>query len=318
MGAKPTAIDLFAGCGGITFGLKDAGYEVVGAVEIDPHAAAAYELNHPEVHLVKRDIREVVDPREEFGSMPLDLLAGGPPCQGFSRIRTKNRRTTEDARNELFAEYLRFVEVLKPRCLLFENVPQLENDDRFQLLQDRLKELGYKLAHKICNAADYGVPQRRKRLILLGRRDGEQPRFQEVLANKRSVRDAIAGLGVPGEGSDPLHDKPEFRAPAVIELIKSIPLDGGSRKDSPYDVDGRMAWNDVSPTITGGCVSPSKGRFLHPEQHRSITLREASLLQGFPATFRLPEKTPKYTAALIIGNAVPPPFAAAHAANLMA
>jgi DNA (cytosine-5)-methyltransferase 1 len=144
---------------------------------------------------------------------------------------------------------------------------------------------------------------------------------------KRSVRDAIGHLPRPGSSGDPLHDVSEKRSEKVKRLIASIPKNGGSRRDLGRkrqlrchtdcdgfnDVYGRMAWDEVAPTITGGCVNPSKGRFLHPTQNRSITLREAALLQGFPADYYFSLERGKFAAAQMIGNAFPPPFVRPHA-----
>jgi DNA (cytosine-5)-methyltransferase 1 len=142
-----------------------------------------------------------------------------------------------------------------------------------------------------------------------------------------TVRDAIGDLPLAGKSGDPLHDAPEKRSEKVARLIALVPKDGGSRSDLPkrlrlkchqrfdgfYDVYGRMAWNDVAPTITSGCHNPSKGRFLHPTRNRAITLREAALLQGFPVDYKFPAEIKKERVSLMIGNALPPPLIAAHA-----
>ncbi|VTU18186.1 DNA cytosine methyltransferase [Variovorax sp. RA8] len=332
--AALTAIDLFSGCGGLTTGLRDAGFSVVAAVEIDAKAQITYQLNHPEVFLYKDDIRNL-NPHDvlsnaglRFGE--LDLLAGCPPCQGFSRLRTKNQRAfVEDSRNDLVIEFLRFVKLTNPKSIMLENVPALAQDGRFSAMNDSLKALGYKTVVQVLDAADYRVPQRRKRLIMLASRVHE-PVVAPIRRNRITVRDAILGLDAPSRTKDKLHAIPERRSSAVKELIKRIPKNGGSRSDlgQDYQLDchkrsdgfrdvyGRMAWDDVAPTITSGCHNPSKGRFLHPSQNRTITLREAALLQGFPRDYRFDVSHGKESIALMIGNALPPPFIAAHAGAL--
>ena len=329
-----SAIDLFSGCGGLSRGLKDAGFRVFAAVEIDPKAQATYRLNHSDVHLYEHDIRKL-DPAEvlrKVGLKPgqLDLLAGCPPCQGFSRLRTKNQRTAvEDDRNDLVFDFLRFVEVIRPKTVMLENVPALGHDDRFGSLKERLSALGYQSVVQVLDAADYRVPQRRKRLIMLASRV-HVPKTAEPCKTRVTVRQALAGVGAPSRSRDELHAFPERRSQAVRDLIAQIPKDGGSRSDLGdefqldchrktqgfYDVYGRMAWDDVAPTITSGCHAPSKGRFLHPSYNRTITLREAALLQGFPKAYRFDVSHGKEAIALMIGNALPPPFIKAHASAL--
>lgn len=332
--ARPTAIDLFSGCGGLTTGLKLAGFRVLAAVECETGALEAYKVNHPGVpYIYQQDIREVEGARvlKALGLRrgTLDLLAGCPPCQGFSRMRTLNRKeAADDPRNDLVGEYLRLVSELLPRALMFENVPGLANDPRYQELLQSIRSLGYYAVDAVHDAADFGVPQRRRRLILLAVRKG-QVQMPEALPpeRRRTVRSIIGGLSRPGASGDPVHDVIETRTPEIAKLIRLIPRDGGSRGDlGPdfvldchircegfHDVYGRMHWDDVSPTITGGFVNPSKGRFLHPEQDRCITPREAALLQTFPARYRFPMKRGKYPVATMIGNAFPPQLAKHHA-----
>lgn len=330
-----TAIDLFSGVGGLSVGLKKAGFRVLAGVEIDEVAAASYKLNHRKHILYREDIRNL-DPEkilQDVGLKPgeLDLLAGCPPCQGFSSHRTRNKGTSvKDSRNRLIYEFLSFVEAMQPKTIMMENVPGLAKDFRMRKFKNKLARLGYifdENSISIKDVSDYGVPQRRRRMILQVSRFGtiEEPK---KVKQRKTVSDAIRMLGRPGKTGDMLHDLPEFRSPRVKELIKSIPKNGGSRKDLPKkywlpchirypggytDVYGRMAWNNIAPTITGGCVNPSKGRFLHPSQNRAITLREAALLQTFPPDYKFSLKKGKDSVALMIGNALPPEFIWRHA-----
>lgn len=331
-----TAVDLFAGPGGMTQGFKNAGFAVVGAVERDPVAGETYALNHPEVHLCVTDIRSVCadELRSALGLVwgELDLLGACPPCQGFSSVRTRNgRRAVEDERNDLVLEIARFVDSFGPKAVMMENVPGLVRDERLQGLQRHLQENGYDLGEgpKVLNAVEYGVPQNRRRLVLLASRVGRVSPAPP-LAVRKTVRDLIGDLSRAGESGDPLHDLPERRSSSVMRRIRMTPKDGGGRLDLPEeeqldchrsfdgfkDVYGRMAWDRPAPTITGGCFNPSKGRFLHPEENRNITLREAALLQGFPSDYRFSLKRGKTAAAAMIGNALPPGFVEAQARPL--
>lgn len=323
---KPRAIDLFSGCGGLTLGLKRAGFDVVGAVEIDELAAETYRLNHRKPFLWQEDIRELsvntVKRKLGIRKWDLDLLAGCPPCQGFSSMTTLNGSSrVRDRRNALVFEFLRFVDELMPRAVIMENVLGLATDHRMAKLKTGLRRLGYIVGVDVLNAKDYGIPQRRRRLILLAALDGPLA-FARPLEGHKTVRDAIAFLDPPGDTGDALHDFLENRASRIQKLIRRIPKNGGSRKelgtrsqlrchqecDGFKDVYGRMSWDEVSPTITGGCVNPSKGRFLHPEQDRCVTLREAAFLQGFPPKYRFSLRRGKFAAAEMIGNALPPDF----------
>lgn len=329
MSGAHTAIDLFAGCGGLTLGLKLAGFSVLAAVEIDAKAASTYRLNHPESALFEIDI-EMLDPAHMMGSLgigpgELDLLAACPPCQGFSRIRTRNgAKSSRDPRNNLALKFAEFALAIRPRWLLLENVPGLARHSVWRSLRQKLRRAGYELHDEIVDASDFGVPQRRKRLILLGQRDSK-PAVPSRLSKRMTVAEALAVL--PTDFHDDLHNLRSRRAAHVEEIIRAIPKDGGSRQALPEhlqlrchkesngfaDVYGRMRLDDVAPTITSGCHNPSKGRFLHPLEDRVITLREAALLQGFPVDYQFDVRHGKESIALMIGNALPPPMIAAHA-----
>lgn len=323
---KPVAIDLFSGCGGLTLGLKKAGFSVIGAVDNDPLSVETYLANHPEVVVWEGDIRDLkpTQVKRALGLKKgeLDLLAGCPPCQGFSTMRTLNGALEiDDPRNDLLLEFQLFVKALMPRALMLENVPGLANDHRFEEFVQFMEMLGYIGEYRILNAADYGVPQRRHRLIYMAGLGFGIP-FAKPSSKRKTVRDAIGNLPKAGKSGDPIHDLSENRTTKVRKFIRRIPKDGGSRTDLPKkdqlechkrctgfkDVYGRMAWDDVAPTITSGCFNPSKGRFLHPEEDRAITMREAALLQGFPKRYKFPIVTNKSAVASLIGNALPPEF----------
>lgn len=329
----PNAIDLFCGCGGITQGLKQAGFRVLAGVEFSHAPAEVYRKNHPEVRLFEDDIRKInIDEFiEACKGEPIHVLAGCPPCQGFSSIRRKNKAApVDDPRNTLAYEYLKFVEALKPYTILFENVPSIANYPVFVEVRERLISLGYDLDYRVVDCADYGVPQRRKRFVMLGSRIGRIG-LAEGKYEKSTVRDYIGSLETPEVSRDESHRIYAHHTPHILEMITKVPKDGGSRADLPEeyilechkrqgigfrDVYGRLRWDDVSSTITGGCLNPSKGRFLHPEQDRALTAREAAILQTFPKDYVFPKEINKTALALMIGNAVPPMFASAQARHI--
>ena len=328
---KRTAIDLFSGCGGLTQGLKQAGFRVLAAVEIDGTAASTYRMNHPHVHLINDDIKTVdaglLRKRLELRCGELDLVAACPPCQGFSTLTTKNgARRVVDERNALIFDVLTFVARFRPRAVMLENVPKLADKQEFRSFVRSLKRYGYTSDFRILNAAKFGVPQRRRRLILVAFRD-HKVTFAREDAIEVSVRTAIGDLPHPRKSKDLLHRDRKSYSTETKARIRGIPLDGGNRFDLPpqqrlechdntdgfRDVYGRMWWDKVSPTITSGCINPSKGRFLHPGQHRPITLREAALLQTFPQGYEFDLSRGRYAVAEMIGNALPPEFIRRHA-----
>jgi DNA (cytosine-5)-methyltransferase 1 len=286
------------------------------------------------VQMWHRDIRKVTAPQvfEALGLKrgELDLLAGCPPCQGFSAMRRLNgRRRVRDEQNDLVFELLRLVRGLRPKAVMMENVPGLADNARLAKLKAALRRLGYIVSAEVKDARHYGVPQRRRRLILLAGRGVAIP-FAAHARRVRTVRETFAKLSKRRAKYDTLHNIAELRSKKVEKLIRLIPKDGGSRADLSAawqlechrkcdgfnDVYGRMKWNDVAPTITGGCCNPSKGRFLHPTQNRNITLREAALLQGFPPDYYFSLERGKFAAAQMIGNALPPEFIRRHAAQI--
>lgn len=328
------AVDLFSGCGGLSLGLENAGFRIQAAVEIDPIAAAVYRKNHPRVSVIEKDIRtvEAKDLRKAagIGNRKLDLLAGCPPCQGFSRIKTKNKRISRDPRNSLVLHYLRIAKELRPRMILLENVPGLAKDHRFKRLLRELESIGYKTAWDILNAADFGVPQRRKRLIMMASLIDEI-QVPEGTGIEKTVRQTIKRLKPPRLTKDFMQKMYLKSTPRIKELIAKIPQNGGSRvalgkkaqlkchkkTEGFKDVYGRMKWDNVAPTLTGGCYNPSRGRFLHPTQNRPITLREAALLQTFPRDYNFKPASGLIRIAGLIGDALPPLFGEAQAKHLI-
>jgi len=328
---KFSAIDLFCGCGGLSLGLRRAGFRVLVAIDNDALSTSTDKENHERTFILKGG-SQVVDALNLMQELKLNagdlgLVAGCPPCQGFSTLRTLNGgRIVEEPLNDLVYEFLRFIRIFMPKTVMMENVPALLKDDRLQDIIQDLKGLGYDCAAELFNAERFGVAQRRLRLILFASRH-DCPPFARPARRRRTVSEAIRKLPQPEQSKDPLHNYPVRRAAHVMSLIRRIPKDGGSRTELSdmdqlachqrlngfKDVYGRMAWDKPAPTITGGCINPSKGRYIHPTEDRAITLREAASLQGFPKWYKFDLSGGRYPTAQLIGNAFPPKFAEHHA-----
>ena len=336
------AVEAFAGGGGLAVGLRDAGIRTVAAIEIEPHAAATFKANHPHVHVFRQDVREVSGKELlKLASGRVHVLAACPPCQGFSSLTSKWRR--DDSRNELVSEVGRLAREMRPQAIMMENVPGLGQKGKSLLdaLVAELKMLGYMLNCDVLQVADYGVPQRRRRLVLLAglgfQIDMPEPTHSRTGANGlekwRTLRDAIHGMEGPltfreamSRGGAQLfgwHVVRDLSPQNRRRLHAAKP--GGTWSDFSEDlrvdchrgeyrgfsnVYGRMVWDEPSVTITAGCTTLSKGRFGHPDEDRTISLREAATLQTFPSSYIF--ETPYFERACeIVGNALPCLFAKA-------
>lgn len=327
------AIDLFSGCGGLSTGLEKAGFDVVAAAEVRSEARATYVSNHA-ITKIYGDIRDLSASQilDENNLSPgrVDLLAACPPCQGFSSLRTKNKATSvEDERNELLFEVARLCVELKPKCILIENVPALLGDERILKFKKMLAE-EYSFSDGVLNAQHFNVPQRRKRMILIASRLGSLG-LPTVSRRKLTVRDAIGDLPSPNDTHKrPLHRLHQKLGPLVqrrVSMIKTdrsdLPLEDQLECHKRYtggfrDVYGRIAWDDVAPTITRFSHNPSKGRFIHPEEDRGLTLYESMLLQGFPRSYKFNIEDGLGKISSMIGEAFPPPLAEAQARHIKA
>lgn len=323
-----TAIDLFCGSGAVSAALKRKHFRVMAAVDNDPVACATYRLNHPRTRMIENDIRNV-DPQEirklDLQNKDVDLMIVCAPCQPFSQ---QNRKKEYDFRSNLILESIRFALALKPRLIFFENVPGLASTRHSHILNELAGSLGpeFSLTKPLrIDAADYGVPQRRLRCIIMASRGISTPKLPDPITPKGkrvTVLQAIGSLSRLSSGqSDPVDKLHAARNHQTIALerLSAVPKDGGSRTAFPdslalkchkrsgnqkfSDVYGRMKWDDVAPTLTTGCTDITRGRFAHPEDDRAITLREASLLQTFPLHYKFAGNTSEIQSQ--IGNAVP-------------
>ena len=325
-------IDLFAGCGGLTLGFTASGrYEPIFAVEFEPDAAETYELNFGS-H-VARSVHGAPLAIEDVPRFPAaDVVIGGPPCQGFSPL---NMLGVGLERRSLWREYLRVLAEADPMVFVMENVPELLRSAEFELFRRAAEdELGFDVEGRLLNAADYGVPQTRRRAIVIGTRLGEIPwpeRTHWPVAEApssaptwRTFRDAVAGLPLEPDGRR-WHNPRKPRA-ISLERYRTIPSEGEGRfdlaarrpditpdcwlrkKTGSTDVFGRLWWDRPAYTIRTEFYKPEKGRYLHPSEHRPITVREAARCMSFPDEFVLPspEEQSMTSVAKQIGNAVPP------------
>ena len=335
-----TAIDLFSGAGGFTLAAQLAGIEVRAAVELDKHAAATYELNlvdkdtsYP--RLISGDINQLkwdkLLKKADLRKGECSILLGGPPCQGFSTHRI-NDAGVDDPRNELLVRYFDCVAAIRPRLFLVENVAGLlwkrhaTYLKRFYALAEKA---GYLIFDPIVlNSRDFGIPQNRKRVFILGCRPDvhldapwpPKPTHFDPDSNEVRLQGlpkwCIAGgvFARPIEPEDP-NNVHMNHSDALVEVFRKTPPNGGSRKDSGRilachskhdghkDVYGRIDPTRPGPTMTTACINPSKGRFVHPTEHHGMTARHAARFQTFPDEF-------EFTGGLIaagkqIGNAVP-------------
>lgn len=328
-GDGPRVIELFAGCGGLAVGFKESGFRTVLANEWDRSACDTLRAN-----ITDRVLNCAIQEIEKFPDA--DVVAGGPPCQGFSNL---GDRVPSDPRNQLWRHYFRCVEQVNPKIFVLENVPPLLKSAEFVEMTRLARRLGYEVEGRVLNAADYGVPQTRKRAIVIGSRIG-QPSFpmqshvdplKRNLLNQhlqpwRTVRDAIGHLPIEPTGIN-WHIG---RNPTAMSLqrYRCVPP-GGNRWNLPpdlmpdcwkrkteggTDLFGRLWWNRPSVTIRTEFYKPEKGRYLHPVAHRPITHLEAALLQSFPETFKFCGS--KINVGIQIGNAVPPILALAIAEHV--
>lgn len=337
-----SCIDAFCGAGGLSLGLTRAGFDVVYAFDNDPLSIQSYASNKKYLpHDAELRDAASIDAQElltrlKLKSGDLFLLAGGPPCQGFSIQRIG---ADEDARNDLVLAYARLIDEIQPKFFLMENVPGLSGKRGEQVLKSflrRVSESGYHPHIQVLNAEDFGVPQRRRRIFVVGvRHDLYRRAFefldpQQVAVNGRAtVKQAIGKLPPPPADGSEHSEIPHHRADRLSKLnlmrIRSLKPGQGMEHLPPHlladchkagpekvghrNVYGRMSWDSVAPTITARFDSFTRGKFGHPEQDRSVTLREGALLQTFPMDFSFAGT--KVEVARQIGNAVPPKLAEA-------
>lgn len=321
---KPVGIDLFAGAGGLSLGLEHAGFKILAANEIHEDPSKTYRANHPEANLITRDVRDVeasemleqAETAAGRGLDEIDIIAGGPPCQGFSTAGDKDE---DDPRNNLYKDFVRMVEELQPRAFLMENVTGLASmydGKAIEEVLDLFDTLDYNYSYEKLNAINYGAPQLRKRLIFIGYRDGTTPQFPESACAPKSqldgftkpaptsIGEAVSDLRFLGPGetateyelppetayqevmrenADKLHNHVATNhSDRVIKRFDKFPQ-GGDKWDIPEEYrtkkDGRKRWDENKHSRA---ITSSPDDFIHYERNRIPTVRETARIQTFP------------------------------------
>lgn len=338
---KYNIIDLFAGVGGLSYGFsKIEDFNIIAANEIEKDISIAYTLNHPNVKMLNCDIAELTEERifEAIGDAKIDLIVGGPPCQSYS---TLGKRQMDDRAN-LFMQYKRILSIIRPKAFVFENVVGILSMDKgklFKNIQAQFAELGYELKYQVLDAVDFGVPQHRERVILvgyLGKNPFEfpLPTHGEGLRPYVTMREAIGDLPVLQSGESKFEyqneitneflqfvrvsgcNLTEHTAPKngehLIRIMQAL-KDGQCKDDLPEDIRpksgygntyAKLWWDRPSTTITRNFACPSSSRCIHPRDSRAMSIREGARLQSFPDDYQFYGSDGMKR--LEIGNAVPP------------
>lgn len=324
--ADIACIDLFCGAGGLTRGLQNVGVEVVAGVDVERSCKHPFEVNNDAQFLLE-DVSELVPERliEHFGDASVRVLAGCAPCQPFSTY-SHRYETVGTPRWGLMYHFARLVKNTRPEFVTMENVPTVIKHEVYKDFVRTLVNLGYQVSSKVVDCTKYGLPQTRRRTVLLASLDRTIDLIAPPEDAMRTVRDAIGTMPVLEQGQsskdDPLHTAASL-SPLNLDRIRAS-RPGGTWRDWPPElvaachrkdsgrtypgVYGRMVWDAPSPTMTTQFFGFGNGRFGHPEQDRAITLREGAILQGFPQEYSFaPEGSPLHfkTLGRMIGNAVP-------------
>lgn len=325
-----SVVDLFCGVGGLTQGFVKANFNVRAGIDFDETCKFAYEKNNKSTFIYSNLItHKPSEIKKLFPEKAIKILAGCAPCQAFSTYQQGNKRNDKW---KLLYSFGKIIKSIQPDIVSMENVPNLLNYNNGKVFNDFVKVLQdnkYFVFHKIIDAKDYGVPQRRKRLILLASKLGKIELINKTHTGKRikTVKKAIGHLPAIEAGEsfakDKLHRAREL-SDLNLKRIRSTSEGGGwkewkknlildcHKKESGKtygSVYGRMNWNEVSPTLTTQCTGYGNGRYGHPDQDRAISLREAAILQSFPKKYQFIDPNKKFNPSVIekhIGNAVPP------------
>lgn len=330
---RATVVDLFCGIGGLTCGLKKAGLNVIAGLDNDPTCKFAYEANN-HAKFIEADVSTY--PAENIDKLykksDIKILVGCAPCQTFSTQANKYRKRIDkstDFRWNLLKSFAKYIKEIQPDIISMENVPSLQSFDIFKEFKQSLEDMGYFVSHQVVNCAKYGLPQKRRRLVLLASKHGSinlLPHTADYFKEKRTVRSVLGNLPPIKHGQrhkkDPLHRCAGLTELNLERIKQSKP--GGTwhdwnpellpncyKKESGQtysSVYGRMCWDEPSPTITTQFYSFGTGRYGHPQQDRALSLREGALLQTFPDDYKFFQDEENMSIGTIsrhIGNAVP-------------
>ena len=310
---KYTYMDLFAGAGGMSLGFDNAGFKNLLAVEFNKDFAETYKKNFPRHNLIVDDIKNVTEQQiyDIIKNEKVDVIIGGPPCQGFSIAGNIGRNFIDDDRNRLFKEFVRFVKIIKPRVFVLENVAAMERHDKGKTIKEivsSFKEIGYDIKYKVLNVVNFGVPQERRRIFIVGTLGENNFEYPQEINKIVTVKDAIDDLPKleNGETSEiPNHTAMKHSAQMLEKM--SYVSDGGNRNDIPENLrpksgDSRkyIRYDSKKPSF---CVTGDMRKIFHYSQNRALTCRELARLQTFPDSFVFLGNTGKVQQQ--IGNAVP-------------
>lgn len=294
MTKKFSTLDLFSGAGGFTLGFsEEPEFDIQLSIDFDSKLSETYVKNFPHIRHMNRDILSFSD--EEIFQLKnkynFDVIIGGPPCQGFSMAGQVGRKEIQDDRNDLFKGYLKFVNIIKPKIFIMENVAKLETHNKGQTLRNIIKmfkTIGYKITYKVLNAKDYGVAQNRRRIFIVGTLK-EGFLFPEALNYTLTVKDVIGDLPVLGSGETsniPNHNAMKH-SQQMLEKMSYI-KDGGNRNDIPEtlrpttgDIRKYIRYNSNEPSV---CITGDMRKVFHYNQNRALTNRELARIQSFPDT----------------------------------
>lgn len=335
-------IDLFCGCGGLSLGFEQAGYNILLGIDMWEDALVTYKRNHKNNNTLCADLA-TLDPKtvdQKISGQPVDFIIGGPPCQGFS---IAGKRIVDDERNSLYKSFVRMVEYFKPKAFVLENVPNIlsigEGVVRESIVKD-FSDLGYKVAYKVLLASDYGVPQNRRRAIFVGMNDGTEFVFpKQTVGRPVTCKEAISDLpeeSIPEGGDYPKEPQSDYQElmrrdskkvynheitihnDRTKEIIAMVP-DGGNYKDLPIELQNtrkvHIAWTRLNSSRPSVTIDTGHFHHFHYEYNRVPSARESARIQSFPDSFIfIGNKTSKLKQ---IGNAVPPLMAQAIAKEIL-
>lgn len=339
MKKPPTILDLFSGCGGLSYGLERAGFEVILGIDNWSESLKTFAFNHPHAKILEGDVSKIkaADIQKLVSKKKIDVIVGGPPCQGFSLSGPRNFK---DPRNRLYLDFIRLVKEIKPKAFIVENVPGLAalfGGEVKEKIIEEFTKLGYIVNAKVLNASDYGVPQNRKRIIFVGIRGKKKFEFPEpthIGDKKNTVGDAINDLpkltnilgaeesDYEGKATSDYQKKmrkdskciynhvASSHAQQTRDIVSLVP-EGGNYKDLPEKFkktrNFNVAWTRLHRSKPSPTIDTGHRHHFHPTENRVPTVREAARIQSFPDTFKfLGTKTSQYKQ---VGNAVPPVLA---------
>lgn len=325
---KIACVDLFCGAGGLTHGFILERLPVVAGIDLDPACRFPYEKNNGQAKFIERDVSKVTidELNGLFGDADVSILAGCAPCQPFSTYAQRYELDGPDGKWGLLYQFARLAQGTLPDVITMENVPSVARHKVFHDFVDTLKRLDYKVWFDVVDSSRYGVPQMRKRMVLLASRHGDITLISPTHRKAKTVKQAIGHLRPLSAGESAPRDKLHVASSLSGVNLKRIKASkpGGTWRDWPKElvanchrvdsgrsyagVYGRMEWDKPAPTMTTQCYGFGNGRFGHPEQDRAISLREAAILQSFPRNYAfIPENEEASFTVLgrLIGNAVP-------------